>query len=186
MTKREEMTTKVCMVGDSAVGKTSLIRRYVFDEFDDRYLSTLGTKVTKREAIVPLPEHEVDVSVKLLIFDIIGEKGFRKLLREAYFQGASSLIAVCDVTRADTLEGLMDWIDNACEVTGEVPIHILANKIDLEDEIVLSETEVKRVSGDYHSPHDFTSAKTGENVEKVFEFIANRLANAAVAHRFGV
>ena len=185
MRKREEMNTKICMVGDSAVGKTSLIKRYVYDEFDDRYLSTLGTKISKRETIVPFPEYELDVNVKLLIFDIIGERGFRKLLREAYFQGAASLIAVCDVTRAETLEGLMDWIDSACEVTGEVPIHILANKIDLKDDIVLSEREVNQVSSDYHSPHEFTSAKSGENVEKVFHFIAKKLANRAVAHRYG-
>ena len=185
MTKREEMTTKICLVGDSAVGKTSLIRRYVLDEFEDKYISTLGAKVTKREMLLPFPEHDLEVDIKVLIFDIIGEKGFRRLLRDAYFQGADGLMAVFDVTRGETLDGLDDWIDSAYGVTGKVPLHVLANKSDLEDDVVVSEREINQVSRAFDSPYDFTSAKTGENVEKVFELIAEKLVNRAVAHRYG-
>lgn len=185
MTQREEMTTKICLVGDSSVGKTSLIKRYVFDEFDDRYLSTLGTKVTKRKLQVPFPDLDLEVDVKLLIFDIIGEKGFRKLLREAYFQGANGLMAVLDVTRGDTLDSIDDWVDNAYDVTGSIPTHILANKVDLSDEAVVSEVEVNQLSKDLNSPFVFTSAKTGENVEKVFKYIGTKLVNRAVSRRFG-
>ena len=185
MTQKEEMTTKICLVGDSTVGKTSLIRRYVFDEFEDRYLSTLGTKVTKREMSIPFKNLDLEVEVKLLIFDIIGEKGFRQLLREAYFQGANGLMAVFDVTRGETLDSLDDWIDNAYDVTGSIPTHLLANKIDLKDDIVVTEVEVNSASKDLNSPYEFTSAKTGENVEKVFEYIATKLVNKAVSNRFG-
>ncbi len=185
MTQREEMTTKICLVGDSTVGKTSLIKRYVFDEFDDRYLSTLGTKVTKRKLQVPFPDLDLEVDVKLLIFDIIGEKGFRQLLREAYFQGANGLMAVFDVTRGDTLDSLDDWVENAYDVTGSIPTHLIANKVDLTDEVVVSEVEVNRVSKDLNSPFVFTSAKTGENVEKVFKYIGTKLVNRAVSRRFG-
>ena len=185
MVTREKLTTKVCLVGDSSVGKTSLIRRYVFDDFDDRYISTLGTKVTKRELNVPFPEMDLEIDVKLLIFDIIGEKGFRALLREAYFQGANGIMAVCDVTRGETLESLDGWIDNAYGVTGKVPLHVLANKSDLEDSVVISEREVNQLSRAFDSSFDYTSAKTGDNVERVFELVAKRLANRAVSHRFG-
>jgi small GTP-binding protein len=185
MTQKEEMTTKICLVGDSTVGKTSLIRRYVFDEFDDRYLSTLGTKVTKRRLQVPFPDLDLEVDVKLLIFDIIGEKGFRQLLREAYFQGANGLMAVFDVTRGETLDSIDDWVENAYDITGSIPTHLLANKVDLGDEIVISEVEVNKVSKDLDSPFVFTSAKTGKNVEKVFEYIGTRLVNRAVSRRFG-
>jgi small GTP-binding protein len=185
MTQREEMTTKICLVGDSSVGKTSLIKRYVFDEFDDRYLSTLGTKVTKRRLQVPFPDLDIEVDVKLLIFDIIGEKGFRQLLREAYFQGANGLMAVFDLTRGDTLDSIDDWVDNAYDVTGNIPTHLLANKVDLEDEIVVSEVEVNKVSKELDSPFIFTSAKTGENVEEVFKYLRTKLVNRAVSRRFG-
>ncbi len=185
LTKTEEMTTKICLVGDLSVGKTSLIRRFVFDQFNDRYISTLGTKVTKREMKIPYPDLDLEVDVNLLIFDIIGEKGFRRLLREAYFQGASGLMAVCDVTRADTLESIEDWVDNAYDVTGVVPLQVLANKIDLKDSVVVSENEVNKVSREMKSPCYFTSAKTGENVEHVFREISTKLVNRAVAHRYG-
>lgn len=185
MTQREEMTTKICLVGDSTVGKTSLIKRYVFDEFDDRYLSTLGTKVTKRKLQVPFPDLDLEVDVKLLIFDIIGEKGFRQLLREAYFQGANGLMAVFDVTRGDTLDSIDDWVDNAYDVTGSIPTHLIANKVDLSDEVVVTEAEVNRASKNLDSPFVFTSAKTGENVEKVFKYIGTKLVNRAVSRRFG-
>lgn len=179
------MTTKICLVGDSTVGKTSLIKRYVFDEFDDRYLSTLGTKVTKRKLQVPFPDLDLEVDVKLLIFDIIGEKGFRQLLREAYFQGANGLMAVFDVTRGDTLDSLDDWVENAYDVTGNIPTHLIANKVDLSDEVVVTEVEVNQVSKNLNSPFVFTSAKTGENVEKVFKYIGTKLVNRAVSRRFG-
>jgi small GTP-binding protein len=185
MTRQEEMTTKICLVGDSSVGKTSLIKRYVFDEFDDRYLSTLGTKVTKRRLEVPFPDLDMNVDVKLLIFDIIGEKGFRNLLREAYFQGANGLMAVFDLTRGDTLDSIDDWVDNAYDVTGAIPTHLLANKMDLKDDIVVSEVEAGQVSRELDSPIVFTSAKTGENVEEVFKTIGTRLVNRAVSRRFG-
>ncbi len=185
MTQREELTTKICLVGDSSVGKTSLIRRYVFDEFSDAYLSTLGTKVTKRELLTPFPDFDLEVEVKLLIYDIIGEIGFRQLLRNAYFQGANGLMAVFDITREETLESIDDWVDNAYGITGSIPTHLLANKIDLKDEAIVTESEVRRISKDLDSPFEFTSAKTGENVEKVFEIIATRLVNRAVSSKYG-
>jgi small GTP-binding protein len=179
----EEVTAKVCLVGDSGVGKTSLIRRFVFDEFDDRYLATLGAKITKREILVPLPDHDTQVKMKLLIFDIIGEKGFRKLLKEAFFYGANGLVAVCDVTNGDTLESLEDWIENAYSVTGTIPVRVLANKVDLNGKGVLTNGEVGRFCRPYHSPHDFSSAKTGENVEKAFNRIAKNLADRVMTRR---
>jgi small GTP-binding protein len=179
----EEVTAKVCLVGDSGVGKTSLIRRYVFDEFHDKYLATLGAKITKREILVPMPENDLQVKMKLLIFDIIGEKGFRRLLKEAFFYGANGLVAVCDVTRGDTLESLEDWIENAYGVTGKIPMSVLANKVDLNGKGVLTDGEIGRFCRPYDSPHDFSSAKTGENVEETFNRIADDLAHRATIRR---
>src|SRR5256885_14767503 len=93
----KHVKAKVCLVGDVAVGKTSLIRRFVQDEFDDRYIATVGTKVTKKT---------VDVSWKgapamldMMVWDIMGEKGFRELLREAYFHGTPGVRGVGEQTR---------------------------------------------------------------------------------------
>ncbi|MEE9223919.1 MAG: GTP-binding protein, partial [Thermoplasmata archaeon] len=63
---------KVCLVGDSAVGKTSLIRKFVYHEFSDKYITTLGTKITKREMVIPNPMGDGDIAVDMAIWDIMG------------------------------------------------------------------------------------------------------------------
>jgi GTPase SAR1 family protein len=83
--KSDTMKMKICLVGEGAVGKTSLIRRYVLDEFDDRYISTLGAKITKKELVIGVPTDGNSLKVDMTIWDIMGEKGFRDLLKEAYF-----------------------------------------------------------------------------------------------------
>src|SRR3990170_698487 len=99
------MKAKVCLVGEHAVGKTSLIRRYVLDEFDDRYIVTLGAKVSKREMTIALPGLG-EVLMDMTVWDIMGSRGFRELLREAYFHWAQGILAVCDITRYETLSDL--------------------------------------------------------------------------------
>ena len=122
---RQRMKVKICLVGEGAVGKTCLIRRFIQDQFDDRYISTLGAKVSKKELKVDGANGGADVD--MTIWDIMGEKGFRELLKEAYFHGAQGVLAVCDVTRKQTLDDLDDWVAAVLKVTGNVPITYLAN-----------------------------------------------------------
>ncbi|MFQ6127653.1 MAG: Rab family GTPase [Thermoplasmata archaeon] len=170
------MKAKICLVGDAAVGKTSLIRRYVLDIFEDLYIATLGAKVTKKEVFVQRLNGGKDVRVNLMIWDIMGEKGFRELLREAYFHGAQGIMAVCDVTRKDTLLELKNWIDSVTRVTGDIPVRFVANKIDLKDEAQFGEDDVRALSEEMGSSYLMTSAKTGEGVQQTFEEIARVVA----------
>jgi small GTP-binding protein len=172
----EEMKTKVCMVGDTAVGKTSLVRRFVLDEFDDRYIQTLGTKVTKKEIRFRLESLGTDVRMDMMLWDIMGQKGFRELLKEAYFHGSQGIMAVCDVTRKDSLDSLDDWIDGVYSVAGRIPVHIIANKVDLEAQKVITENDVVQTGRAWDSPHFFTSAKTGERVDDAFLAIGTQIA----------
>ena len=175
------MKMKVCLVGEAAVGKTSLIRRYVLDDFDDKYIQTLGTKVSKKELQVPRPKGDDPLKVDMTIWDIMGQKGFRELLKEAYFYGARGILAVCDVTRRATLDDLDDWIEGVYSVTGKVPIQFLANKWDLRDKAEFRETEILQAIRAYDSPFSFTSAKTGESVESGFQSLAERVAKERLA-----
>src|SRR5437773_9385308 len=77
------MKAKVCLVGEAAVGKTSLIRRYVLDQYDDRYETTLGAKVTKKELRIPIKEKHLEVQLDLTIWDVMGDDTFRELLTKA-------------------------------------------------------------------------------------------------------
>jgi small GTP-binding protein len=171
---RQRMKVKICLVGEGAVGKTCLIRRFIQDQFDDRYISTLGAKVSKKELKVNGPNGGADVD--MTIWDIMGEKGFRELLKEAYFHGAQGVLAVCDVTRKQTLDDLDEWVAAVLKVTGNVPIAYLANKADLKDQMDLTEADVRRAAESHRAPYMFTSAKTGQNVEEAFAQLADLIA----------
>jgi small GTP-binding protein len=176
------MKIKVCLVGEAAVGKTSLIRRFVLDDFDDKYIQTLGTKVSKKELNVTGSSNE-PVKVDMTIWDIMGQKGFRELLKEAYFYGAKGVIAVAEVTRKTTLDDLDDWIEGVYSVTGKIPIQFMANKWDLRDQAEIREEELIQATKAYDSPYFFTSAKTGENVEAAFQNLAQRIATGKLVKR---
>src|SRR5438128_10786758 len=121
MPEAQRIKTKVCLVGEAAVGKTSLIRRFVQDEFDDRYITTLGAKVSKREMTFEARDR-TKIQMDMTVWDIMGEKGFRDLLKEAFFHGANGVVAVCDLTRCRTLDELDDWIERVVNVVGKIPI----------------------------------------------------------------
>ena len=159
---------KVCLVGDSGVGKTSLIRKFVYDEFSDKYLTTVGTKITKKKLVVPNPKGDGEIGVDMAVWDIMGQHGFRVLLQEAYFFGVDGIIAVCDLTRSETLEGAEDWLDSTRECAGVVPVITVGNKNDLEDQRNVKEEDLKGVAKKYDAECYTSSAKTGKNVEQMF------------------
>ncbi len=167
---------KVCLVGEHAVGKTCLIRKYVFNEFSDGYITTIGTKITKKKVSVVHPDTKDMVDIDLMIWDIMGQKGFRKLLQEAYFFGAQGILAVCDNTRESTLPDLDTWIDGVHQITQDIPTVFLGNKCDLIDLQQISLNEIKSFSSGYESPGAYlTSAKTGKNVDLAFNILSDNL-----------
>jgi len=172
------MKAKVCLVGEHAVGKTSLIRRYVLNEYDDRYIVTLGAKVSKKELLLT-PKEGTPVQMDMTIWDIMGSKGFRELLREAYFHGAQGILAVADITRYDTLEDLDSWIESVFRTVGEIPVTFAVNKVDLQDQAAFGEEQVKQATEAFDAPYFYCSAKTGENVELVFRNLGERIAKVA-------
>jgi len=172
-TTQKHVKAKVCLVGDVAVGKTSLIKRYVMDSFDDRYVATVGTKVTKKTLNVTWKG--TPATLDLMVWDIMGEKGFRALLRDAYFEGAHGVRAVCDVTRKDTFYDLNNWVQMVRKQVGEVPVVFLGNKADLKERAVVTEEELARMGAIHGAKHFFVSAKTGMGVNDAFQALADAI-----------
>ncbi len=168
MTETKHVKTKVCLVGDVGVGKTSLVRRYVLDQFDDRYLTTIGTKVEKKDLRIVRPAQDLVVDLSMAIWDIMGQEGFRQLLADAYFYGAHGVLAVADLTRRATLDGLLEWIDAVDRAAGPVPVVIALNKADLADQVAYDRAEARKTADALHAECFLTSAKTGEGVEEAF------------------
>lgn len=161
---------KVCLLGDGAVGKTSLVHRYVYDVFDDKYIMSFGTKVSKKT--VELPDAKVD----LMIWDILGQKTHESL-HGAYYRGAVGALAVCDFTRRPTMESLASWVSGFRGVAGEVPVVLLANKSDLPKAYSLE--EVRMLASSVGCEVLETSAKTGANVEEAFSSLTSRMLEAS-------
>lgn len=165
--ERKRFQRKVCLLGDGAVGKTSLIRKYVLDKFDDKYLPTIGTKVSRKEVVIPFQKKEVVVDLTMIIWDIVGQKAYQKL-RRMYYQGANGALVVCDVTRRETLESMKEWTKSLFQVTNHVPILFLANKSDLIHKAEFKPEDLEEVASEHKSPFFFTSAKSGANVNRAF------------------
>ncbi len=174
MSEPRRMKVKICLVGEHAVGKTSLIKRYVLNEYDDRYIVTLGAKVSKKEMLLT-PKKGDPVQMDMTIWDIMGSKGFRELLREAYFHGAQGILAVADITRYDTLEDLDSWVESVFRTVGEIPVVFTINKVDLKDQAAFSEEQVKQATEAFDAPYFYSSAKSGENVETVFRSLGETI-----------
>ncbi len=162
-----KLMRKICLLGDGAVGKTSLIRRYVFDIFNDEYIMTIGTKVSKKSMELDGKE------LTLMIWDILGQKEHTSL-HSAYYKGAVGAIVVCDFTNKKSMENLSRWVDDFRGVAGDVPVVIAVNKQDIENKAYLFE-EAKKIAEGYDAPAIPTSAKSGKNVELLFKMIGERV-----------
>jgi small GTP-binding protein len=174
LAQRISMKMKVCLVGEPAVGKTSLVRRFVFNTFDPKYFSTIGTNIWKKKLQLTHPLNNDTLDVDMIVWDIMGQKQFRDLLRDAYFFGAKGVIVVCDSSRRETFDKLVYWIEAVTEITGDIPKFLIANKIDLGN-VSFEENEIEETAKTFECPYQMTSAKTGEFVEEVFSNLAGRI-----------
>lgn len=181
----EEVLKKVVLLGDSAVGKTSLMNRFIQNAFSDSYISTVGAKVAKK--IVNVSLNNVDYSVSFMLWDIIGSEGY-KSTQSRHIAGLNGAIVVADLSRPETVKKLEEyWIPLLSETTAEVmpPILFVGNKMDLVDgpaaDKVIGEfmeldvrMRSKNVIERYRvlKPYVATSAKTGQGVEEGFRSLA--------------
>lgn len=154
---------KVVLLGDFAVGKTSLVKRYVYDEFSDSYLTTIGVKVTRKDVVI-----NESVKADLLLWDIAGSDKFMKISPD-YLKGASAGIIVSDLTRKSTIDTIAEHIDLLHSVNKNAYISIALNKSDL----VKNAEEYTRIvqdnlAGNVYGKVMATSAKDGLNINALF------------------
>lgn len=179
--EKHKVKKSIILLGDGAVGKTSLIRRFVLDSFDDHYITTIGAKVSKKTMVI-----EDDTSINelsMMIWDIMGQKGYRST-QAISFGGVEGAMIVCDLTRRDSLDSIRDyWIPSLLTTTGRVPVVLLGNKEDLKDKIEFGMEELKKVTSEYGDDISIaflSSAKTGNNVESAFLDIGRRILKSTV------
>ena len=167
-----ELQKKICLLGDFAVGKTSLIRRFVEGIFDEKYLSTLGAKVDRK--VLKFEADEQSIQLKLLIWDIAGGEKFNMMMR-SYYNGSSGAILVCDLTRLETILSLKNYVSDFHGINQAVPLVIMGNKVDLVEPQSDIVTRLAEVAAQYQVPYFVSSAKTGQNVEISFHTLGKSI-----------
>ncbi|HDP96621.1 MAG TPA: GTP-binding protein [Euryarchaeota archaeon] len=169
MINSKHLRKKVVLIGDSAVGKTSLVRRYVIDLFDDKYIATIGTKVLKKEIEYKLPARSIYLT--MMIWDILGQRDYRNV-RDTSLKGANGAIIVSDLSRPETISGIAEfWVPQIQDVIGNISMVVIGNKCDLVPEGDKSIELLSSLSSELSSPYFICSAKNGQNVENAFKSI---------------
>jgi small GTP-binding protein len=166
------ITKKICMLGEFAVGKTSLVKRYVESLFSDIYKTTIGVKVDKKELTVG------DKGLTLMLWDIEGRDPNTEI-QTSYLRGAAGLIIVIDITRRRTIEAALDILSQSKRQLGEVPYIVAANKRDLSYEAELNTAELRHVFSDCIEVVS-TSAKEDIGVDALFLSLAKELLRRQV------
>lgn len=163
---------KVLLIGDSGVGKSSVLLRYIDEMFTELFLSTIGVDFKLKTIMCH------DKKVKLQIWDTAGQERFKTITR-SYYRGASAVIVIYDVTDKDSFSHLSNWLNEIkqnteCDKIDVVSI-LVGNKIDLEKKRVIPYQDGATFAAQNNMQFVEVSSKTGENVEKIFDLLVNEL-----------
>jgi small GTP-binding protein len=158
---------KICLLGGFAVGKTSLVSRFVHSIFSDKYLTTVGVKIEKKS--LDVDGQQLD----LVVWDIYGEDDFQKV-RMSYLRGASGYLLVVDGTRRATLDTALSLHDAAAQTIGKVPSVLVINKADLASLWEVDQATIARLLQSGWRVMQ-TSAKSGEGVEEAFSALGRAM-----------
>ena len=160
---------KVAIIGEPAVGKTSLSRRFVAGRFKADYLSTIGVDVYRKDMKID------DKSFVFQVWDLGGQTKYEKV-RQHFYKGATGAILVFDLRRPETFKKLNYWIEEMKRNAGPIPFAICGNKIDLVQEKgrTITKKQVEQFAKKCGAPYFETSAKTGESVRPAFLWVGQQ------------
>ncbi|MEE9377761.1 MAG: Rab family GTPase [Candidatus Lokiarchaeia archaeon] len=173
MSESERFTFKITVIGNGAVGKTSLIRKFTQGNFQEEYIQTIGAQFSK------YTEEIKGDKCKLFFWDIAGQDTFH-FLRPAFYKASVAAIIVFSLEETDlgaeSFKHVPNWYNEIKKFCGDIPVVLFGNKVDLVDEKELDDEKVLKLK----EKKDFlayyqTSAKTGEKVEEAFKAIINEL-----------
>ena len=167
------LSKKICIVGESGVGKNSLIRRFVDRKFSNEYLATLGVTISRKTVELPDTKSQNKLNLQLMLWDVTGEAKFQAIAPQ-YLRGSSGAVVVADVSRQDTIERLPAHIQLFLSINPKSVIFVALNKCDLipptKLEDIIPCQVLKQVSGLYP-----TSAKTGRYVDEIFQQLTYKI-----------
>ena len=172
--KQDKPIYKVITIGNPAVGKTSLIKKYVKHQIDNEYLPTVGASISKQPTVVN--DNGAQVPIGLLIWDIAGQEQFH-LLHKVYYKGSKGVVIVFDLTNPDSLASVKKWHDEiVANELGTIPCIMVGNKSDLSANIKITPDQIEQMKADTGIADYYeTSALNGKNVVEFFTRLSERI-----------
>ena len=160
----------IITLGESSVGKSSIINRYVENNFDYNFVSTLGVDFRKKNININGED------IRLKIWDTAGQEKFRSIQKQ-YYRNSDGILLVFDVTKFDTFNVLEEWINSIKNQTSnDIIVVLVGNKIDLNNKVI-SDDDIKNFANDNKFKYFLTSAATGKNINEVFDYIVKEIYN---------
>ena len=169
--ERTDLIFKIIVIGDPAVGKSSLLRKFTSEKFEHEYIPTVGVNILKEQLTIK-DVNGNDIPVSLMMWDIAGQPQFY-MLHRPYFNGADGMILVYDITRSSSFSNINNWYSTCVKYgLSSIPRILIGNKIDLKDERKIIQPMAEHLSQKINAPFYETSALKGTNVSLIFEKIS--------------
>ena len=166
-----EYIFKIILIGNSGVGKSSILQRYIQKVFNDSYSSTIGVDFFMKSITIG------DKSIKLQLWDTAGTEKFRSITT-GYYRGADAAFVVFDLSAKSSFKAVSEWIENYYKYKNpdsEKNVVLIGNKVDLVDKREVTQEEAENYVKDNNIFYFETSAKEGKNIEECFNFMAEKL-----------
>ena len=176
-----QIVLKLLLLGDSSVGKTSILLKYISNKFDESSISTVG--VDYMDKIIDYNKFKI----KLQIWDTSGEEKFRTITKN-FYRNADGLLVVFDLTKKESYEHIRSWINEAKENNDKLKTILIGNKLDLKDERIVAIDVAKQFAEKNNLKYIETSAKDGTNINESFQAIIDLLfdgkSSEEILHEF--
>jgi small GTP-binding protein len=170
-----EFVFKIVILGNAAVGKTSLINQFVEGAFEEDYKPTLGANIIRKD--VDIDGEDAQTKIRLIMWDLAGQEKY-SVIRSMYFQGCEGALLVYDVTRYNTFDSIKSkWLRDFKKYIRKKGVYLLiGNKTDLSDQRVVPTEKGKDLAENIQASHFIeTSAKLGENIEEAFLLLVKQI-----------
>ncbi len=168
-----EYRYKIVMLGDGAVGKTAMTTRFTQNFFDSDYKRTIGSDFAIKRLALEIDGAEIQVTLQ--VWDLAGQPRFESV-RQGFYRGARGGLLLYDVTRRRTFLNVDNWKEEAFKnLNGEIPLVLVANKVDLKDSRVVTPEEGEEYAKKNGFIYVESSALTGENVEEAYSTLCRRM-----------
>jgi small GTP-binding protein len=159
---QNKINIKIITLGDSHVGKSSLIVKYIDNKFSNSYVSTIGYDLKLKDVNLKNGDN-----VRLTVFDTAGQERFKSLAKN-FIRKANGILLVYDISERLSFKNIENWMESIRENSDRLPTILIGNKSDLNDERTVSFEEGNQKANEYGCPFYETSCKNGDNVNKCF------------------